>query len=145
LSAIAGSRPTNPQGICSGFSETLNDYFVSFVSFVVKCLAFGRVVPIPSDLQLEGGNIIMLHLIWYIIVGLIAGWAAKSLMHMHMSLMWTVILGIVGSVVGGLVTHIFSRPKEGAQFHPAGIIVSILGALLVLWLWHHFKLHIPAG
>jgi len=87
----------------------------------------------------------MLHLIWYIIVGLIAGWAAKSVMHMHMSLLWTIGLGIVGSVVGGLVTHIFSRPKLGAQFHPAGIIVSILGALLVLWLWHKYKLHIPAG
>jgi uncharacterized membrane protein YeaQ/YmgE (transglycosylase-associated protein family) len=105
---------------------------------------FWRVVPIPSDLKFEGGNI-MLHLIWYIIVGLIAGWAAKSLMHMHMSILWTIGLGIVGSVVGGLVTHIFSRPKEGAQFHPAGIIVSILGALLVLWLWHKYKLHIPAG
>jgi uncharacterized membrane protein YeaQ/YmgE (transglycosylase-associated protein family) len=69
----------------------------------------------------------MLHLIWYIIVGLIAGWAAKSLMHMHMSLLWTIVLGVVGSIVGGLVTHIFSRPKPGAQFHPAGIIVSILG------------------
>src|SRR5947209_8746130 len=68
----------------------------------------------------------MLHLIWYIIVGLIAGWAAKSLMHMHMSLMWTIGLGVVGSIIGGLVTHIFSRPKPGAQFHPAGIIVRFL-------------------
>src|SRR5712692_5523002 len=72
------------------------------------------------DSNFEGGNI-MLHLIWYIIVGLIAGFVAKS------------------------VTHLFSRPKEGAQFHPAGIIVSILGALLVLFLWHKYKLHIPAG
>jgi uncharacterized membrane protein YeaQ/YmgE (transglycosylase-associated protein family) len=66
-------------------------------------------------------------------------------MHMHLALLWTIMLGIVGSVVGGLVTHIFSSPKKGAQFHPAGIIVSILGALLVLFLWHKFKLHIPAG
>ncbi len=87
----------------------------------------------------------MLHLIWYIIVGLIAGVCAKMIMHMHLTLMWTIILGIVGSIVGGLVTHIFSRPKEGAQYHPAGLIVSILGAILVLFLWHHFKLHIPTG
>ena len=87
----------------------------------------------------------MLHLIWYIIVGLIAGAVAKNVMHMHIPLLWTIVLGIVGSVVGGLVTHTFSRPREGAPFHPAGIIVSILGALLVLFLWHHFKLHIPAG
>ena len=87
----------------------------------------------------------MLHLIWYIIVGLIAGFVAKSVMHMHMALLWTTVLGLVGSIVGGLVTHIFSRPATGARFHPAGIIVSILGALLVLFLWHKFKLHIPRG
>jgi uncharacterized membrane protein YeaQ/YmgE (transglycosylase-associated protein family) len=87
----------------------------------------------------------MLHLIWYIIVGLIAGVVAKHVMHMHLALLWTIVLGIVGSVVGGLVTHIFSPPRRGAPFHPAGIIISILGALLVLFLWHHFNLHIPAG
>ena len=76
----------------------------------------------------------MLHLIWYIIVGLIAGFVAKSVMHMHMTLLWTTILGLVGSILGGLITHVFSRPKPGSQFHPAGIIVSILCALLVLWL-----------
>jgi uncharacterized membrane protein YeaQ/YmgE (transglycosylase-associated protein family) len=76
----------------------------------------------------------MLHLLWYIIVGLIAGFVAKSAMHMHMTLLWTTALGLVGSILGGLITHVFSRPKPGAQFHPAGIIVSILGALLVLWL-----------
>jgi uncharacterized membrane protein YeaQ/YmgE (transglycosylase-associated protein family) len=103
----------------------------------------GRRDSLSVDSNFEGGN--MLHLIWYIIVGLIAGFLAKSIMHMHMSLLWTTVLGLVGSIVGGLVTHLFSRSKEGAQFHPAGIIVSILGALLVLYLWHKFKLHIPAG
>ena len=87
----------------------------------------------------------MLHLIWYIIVGLIAGYVAKSVMHMHMSLLWTIVLGLVGSIVGGLVTHIFSRPGPGAKFHPAGIIVSILGALLVLFVWHKYHLQIPKG
>ena len=78
----------------------------------------------------------MLHLLWYIIVGLIAGFVAKSVMHLHMTLLWTTVLGLVGSILGGLATHVhvFSRPKPGVPFHPAGIIVSILGALLVLWL-----------
>jgi uncharacterized membrane protein YeaQ/YmgE (transglycosylase-associated protein family) len=76
----------------------------------------------------------MLHLIWYIIVGLIAGFVAKSVMHMHMTLLWTTILGLVGSILGGLITHLFDRPKPEANYHPAGIIVSILGALVVLWL-----------
>ena len=84
----------------------------------------------------------MLHLIWYIIVGLIAGYAAKSVMHLHLTLLWTIGLGLVGSIVGGFVTHLFIRPREGAQFHPAGIIFSILGALLVLFVWSKLHLHV---
>jgi len=77
----------------------------------------------------------MFHLIWYIIVGLIAGFAAKSVMHLHLALLSTVVLGIVGSLVGGFVTHVFIRPTGGSPFHPAGIIFSILGALFVLFVW----------
>ena len=76
----------------------------------------------------------MLHLIWYIIVGLIAGFVAKSVMHMHITLLWTIVLGLIGSILGGFITHLFDRPKPEANHHPAGIIVSILGALVVLWL-----------
>ena len=86
----------------------------------------------------------MLHLIWYLIIGLIAGLVAKSVMHLHLTLLWTVILGIVGSLVGGFVTHLFIRPKGRGLFHPAGIIFSILGALLVLFLWTKFNVHLPA-
>lgn len=86
----------------------------------------------------------MFHLIWYLIVGLIAGVVAKSVMHMHLTLVWTIILGIIGSLVGGCVTHMFSRPREGAQFHPAGIIFSILGAILILFICQKLKIHLPA-
>ena len=84
----------------------------------------------------------MFHLIWYIIVGLVAGFAAKSVMHLDLTLLWTIVLGLVGSIVGGFVTHLFIRPREGAQFHPAGIIFSILGALLVLFVWSKLNLHV---
>jgi uncharacterized membrane protein YeaQ/YmgE (transglycosylase-associated protein family) len=84
----------------------------------------------------------VVHLIWYVIVGLIAGFAAKAVMHLHLTLLWTIVLGLVGSIVAGFVTHLFIRPREGAQFHPAGIIFSILGALLVLFVWSKLKLHV---
>jgi uncharacterized membrane protein YeaQ/YmgE (transglycosylase-associated protein family) len=86
----------------------------------------------------------MLHLIWYLIVGLVAGLVAKSAMHTHLTLLWTVVLGIIGSLVGGFVTHLFIRPRGGSSFHPAGIIFSILGALLVLFLWTKLHLHLPS-
>ena len=80
----------------------------------------------------------MIHLIWYIVVGLIAGIIAKSVMHVHMTIFWTIVLGIIGSIIGGAVTHLFSPPT--GRFHPAGIIFSTLGAILVLYIC--LKLHI---
>jgi uncharacterized membrane protein YeaQ/YmgE (transglycosylase-associated protein family) len=44
----------------------------------------------------------MLHLIWYIFVGFLVGCVAKALMHTHLSITWTVVLGIVGSIIGVL-------------------------------------------
>jgi len=85
----------------------------------------------------------MLHLIWYIIVGLIAGFVAKSVMHTQMTLLWTILLGIVGSIVAGFIGHLFSPSKSGAPFHPAGIILSILGAILVLWVAQKMHLSLP--
>ncbi len=82
----------------------------------------------------------MLHLIWYIVVGLIAGIIAKSVMHVHMTIFWTIVLGIIGSIIGGAVTHLFSPPTTG-RFHPAGLIFSTIGAILVLYLC--IKLHTP--
>jgi len=80
----------------------------------------------------------MFHLIWYILVGLIAGMIAKSIMHVHMTIFWTIVLGIIG----GAVTHMFSRPAN-ERFHPAGIIFSALGALLVLFICYKLKIHFP--
>ena len=86
----------------------------------------------------------MLHIIWYIIVGLIAGLVSKSILHVHLSLLWTIVLGIVGSVLAGLLSHTFFKPKAGAQFHPAGIIFSIIGALIVLFLVKKLNVHLPS-
>jgi uncharacterized membrane protein YeaQ/YmgE (transglycosylase-associated protein family) len=76
----------------------------------------------------------MLHIIWYIIIGFIAGAIAKLIMHVHMNLIETTLLGIVGSIVGGLIARLFSKPAEGSSFHPAGLILSIIGAIIVLFI-----------
>jgi uncharacterized membrane protein YeaQ/YmgE (transglycosylase-associated protein family) len=51
----------------------------------------------------------------------------------------TAIVGIIGSVVGGLIARIFSKPADGAFFHPAGFFLSIIGAIIVLLLMVHFQ------
>ena len=84
----------------------------------------------------------MFHLIWYILVGLIAGVVAKSVMHAHMTIFWTIVLGIIGSIIGGAVTHMFLRPAN-ERYHPAGLIFSTLGAILVLFICYKLKIHFP--
>ena len=77
----------------------------------------------------------MLHIIWSIIVGFIVGLIARAIMPgaEHMGFWMTSFVGIGGSVVGGLIARIFSRPKDGALFHPAGFLLSIIGALIILF------------
>jgi uncharacterized membrane protein YeaQ/YmgE (transglycosylase-associated protein family) len=83
----------------------------------------------------------MLHIIWSIIVGLIVGAIAHFFVPSsgHLGFIGTVFVGIVGSVVGGLIARIFSRPKDGAFFHPAGFFLSVIGAIIVLVLYVHFQ------
>lgn len=85
----------------------------------------------------------MFHVLWYLIIGLLAGLIGKSVMHVHMTLAWTMILGVVGSVLGGGITHMLFRPKN-SRYHPAGLIFSSLGAILVLYICHRLNLHFPA-
>jgi uncharacterized membrane protein YeaQ/YmgE (transglycosylase-associated protein family) len=76
----------------------------------------------------------MLHILWYIIIGFIAGLISKWIMHVQANVIETIIIGLIGSIVGGLIARLFSRPAEGSSFHPAGLILSILGAIVILWL-----------
>ncbi len=79
------------------------------------------------------------HVIWTLIVGLIVGTLARVLVpgQEHLGIMMTSILGVVGSFVGGFIGSVISRPPEGAVFHPAGFVLSVIGAIVVLVLWHH--------
>lgn len=81
----------------------------------------------------------MLHILWSIIVGFIVGLIARALVPgaQHMGFLATVILGIVGSLVGGLLARLFSKPPEGSKFHPAGFFLSIIGAIILLVIWIH--------
>jgi uncharacterized membrane protein YeaQ/YmgE (transglycosylase-associated protein family) len=76
----------------------------------------------------------MFHIIWYLIVGFIVGLIARAILPGadHMGILMTTLVGIIGSVVGGFIAHLFSKPAPGAKFHPAGIIMSIVGAIIVL-------------
>ena len=82
----------------------------------------------------------MLSFITWLIVGLIAGALARLIMPGRdpMGIIMTIILGIVGSFVGGLVSWAIWGSNNG-RFQPAGLLLSILGAILVLWIWRMMR------
>ena len=76
----------------------------------------------------------MLNIIWYLIIGFISGWIAKWIMRIPDVKWWEIlILGIVGSIVGGLIARLWSKPPtDGRPFHPAGLLMSVVGAIVIL-------------
>ena len=77
----------------------------------------------------------MIGLIVFLIVGLIAGFIARALVPGRDPMGWmgTMILGIIGSFVGGtLAALLFGGTLDVT---PAGLIGSILGSIVVLLIW----------
>jgi len=76
-----------------------------------------------------------------IVVGLIAGAVARLVVpgRQNISVGMTILLGIVGSFVAGFLGFlIFNADATDGFFQPAGIIGSIIGAIIVLVLYLRF-------
>lgn len=76
----------------------------------------------------------MLSILWLLLVGLVAGLLARAVVpgRQAMSLLATAVLGVAGSVVGGLLLGLLTGGLRDRGFGPAGIIGSVLGAVIVL-------------
>jgi len=72
----------------------------------------------------------------WIILGLIAGFIASKIVNSSgQGVLLDIVLGIVGAVVGGYIfTTIGATGVTG--FNLYSIFVSIVGACVVLWLYH---------
>ena len=74
-------------------------------------------------------------IIGFLLVGLLAGFIARALVPGPDPMGWlgTLVLGIVGSLVGGtLAALLFGGTLE---LSAAGVVGSIIGAIIVLLVW----------
>lgn len=80
-----------------------------------------------------------MHVIGFLIFGLVVGLIARALYPGPQPMGWvaTSVLGMIGSLVGGLIGHAIwggSSAADGSwSFTPGGLVSSILGAVIVLW------------
>ncbi|MCC1491399.1 GlsB/YeaQ/YmgE family stress response membrane protein [Cognatishimia sp. F0-27] len=70
-------------------------------------------------------------IIWLVIVGAGAGFIATRLMRLNLGIVETVVIGMAGALIGGLMLR-FLLALTGAF---AGLVGAILGAMALIWIW----------
>ena len=76
-------------------------------------------------------------IIWWIVVGLLAGWAAGKIMKGGgYGVITDILLGIVGGIVGGRLVSLLGFGTGGFIW---SILVAILGAVILIWITRLIK------
>lgn len=71
-------------------------------------------------------------IIW-IIFGAIVGFVASHLMGSGDGLLWDIIIGIVGAILGGWIMSFFGKGGVSG-FNLYSFVVAILGAVVLIWI-----------
>lgn len=80
----------------------------------------------------------MFYLLWWIIVGLIAGWATGKIMKGGgYGTAMDIVVGIAGALIGGFVMRFLGGSGQGGMIYT--ILVAILGGVILTWLIRQLK------
>ena len=77
----------------------------------------------------------MVAFLWWMVIGLVAGALARLVVpgRQSMGLALTLALGLAGSLLGGFVSPmVFGYDPWAPGFHAGGVIMSTIGAVVVL-------------
>jgi uncharacterized membrane protein YeaQ/YmgE (transglycosylase-associated protein family) len=79
---------------------------------------------------------LLVHILGWIVFGLIVGAIARFLVPGKQQMSWpmTIVLGVVGSLVGGGISWLIFGSPDGS-YHPGGWIMSVLGAIVVVLIY----------
>lgn len=85
-------------------------------------------------------------ILFLLIIGLVAGYLARLLVPGRdpMSAAQTLLLGVVGSFVGGFIGYVlFHKDGQDGAFQASGLVGSVVGAVIALLVWRavHSRSH----
>ena len=81
----------------------------------------------------------MMGFIGWIVLGLFAGFIASKLVNRHgEGPLMDIVLGIVGALVGGWLFNAFGSAGV-TGFNAWSLLVAVVGAVLVLGVWHAIR------
>ncbi len=73
-----------------------------------------------------------MYYLWFLLIGLVAGWLASLLVKGHGSgLLLNLIIGVIGSFIGGWILSLFGLFAIGTA---GSLIAAIIGAIVLLWI-----------
>lgn len=71
-------------------------------------------------------------ILWFLIIGLVAGWIAGELMRGDgFGLVGNIVVGIVGALVGGFLFQLFGVEAYGTI---GNLVMAVIGAVVLLFL-----------
>ncbi|MEM6309361.1 MAG: GlsB/YeaQ/YmgE family stress response membrane protein [Pseudomonadota bacterium] len=73
--------------------------------------------------------------VWLVIVGAAAGFLATRFMKIETDVITTVVIGIAGALVGGVLLQV----AAGVLGMLGGLVGAVLGAMVVIWLWQKIR------
>jgi uncharacterized membrane protein YeaQ/YmgE (transglycosylase-associated protein family) len=84
-------------------------------------------------------DVVVLHIIWMIVLGLIVGWIARWIVpgRNKMGLVATAVLGVIGAYVGGTLGSVVFPPHQFTITPPIkhSFLGALVGAVILLWIY----------
>jgi len=78
-----------------------------------------------------------MHLLWFLLVGLVAGWLAGKLTRgSGFGVVGDIVIGVIGAFVGGFLFRLVGISAGGTI---GSIIVATIGAVVLVWVARALK------
>lgn len=79
----------------------------------------------------------MLNILLWLVFGAVAGWLASKIMHSKTGVVTNILLGIIGSLVGGGIARLIGIYTKG--FSLGALLIAVLGACLLIFIYRKIK------